>query len=98
MANLNVTYGDMRDAASRLQSGKDDLIGKLTELQTLVNNLVSGGYVTDASSGAFNESYNQFTTGTKTAVEGLDGLSQYLTKAAEALQTTDQELANALKG
>ncbi|MCU1423423.1 MAG: family type secretion target [Microbacteriaceae bacterium] len=98
MANLNVSYSDMTDAAGKLAAGKEELTTKLNELQTLVGNLVSGGFVTDAASGAFHDSYTQFTTGTKSAVDGLDGMSQYLTKAAQALQDTDTQLAQAIKG
>ncbi|MCL2515718.1 MAG: WXG100 family type VII secretion target [Microbacteriaceae bacterium] len=96
MANLNVTYGDMTSAAGRLTSGKDDLVSKLNELQTLVNQLVSDGFVTDSASGAFHESYTQFTHGATQAVNGLDGMSQFLSKAADALQQTDQSLASGL--
>ena len=53
MANLNVTYGDMRDAASRLSSGQQEINAQLTRLKSLVDRLVSGGYVTDQSSIAF---------------------------------------------
>jgi len=98
MANLNVTYGDMTSAAGRLNSGKDDLVSKLNELQTLVNQLVSDGFVTDAASGAFHDSYTQFTHGATQTVNGLDGMSQFLTKAADALQQTDQSLASGIGG
>lgn len=98
MANMNVTYGEMTDAANRLTTGKDDITSKLHELQSLVNNLVNGGFVTDSASGAFHTSYEQFTKGTTDAVNGLDGMSQFLTKAANALQNVDQELAKGIGG
>lgn len=98
MANVNVTYSEMTDAASRLITGKDDLISKLTELQTLVNNLVGQGFVTDSASGAFQTSYDSFTQGTTQAVSGLEGMSQFLISAAEALQNVDTELGNAIRG
>jgi len=88
----------MTDAAARLTAGEQDLTAKLTELNTLINNLVANGYVTDQSSRAFDDTFNQFITGTKQAVEGLDGLSKYLTAAANALQATDQQLAQTIKG
>ena len=44
MANVNVTYQEMRDAANRLTRGKEEIFSKLTELQNMVNNLVNGGY------------------------------------------------------
>lgn len=98
MANMNVTYADMTQAAGRLNAGKDDIIHKLNELQALVNNLVSGGFVTDAASGAFHESYQQFTTGTTQAVNGLDGMSQFLNRASDALQNMDAQLARGIAG
>lgn len=98
MANMNVTYSEMTDAAGRLITGKDDLVSKLSELQTLVNNLVGSGFVTDSASGAFQTSYETFTQGTTQAVTGLDGMSQFLTAAADALSNVDTELGNAIRG
>jgi len=40
MANMNVTYGEMTDAANRLTTGKDEITSKLHELHSLVSNLV----------------------------------------------------------
>ena len=84
MANMNVTYGEMTDAATRLTTGKDDITAKLHELQSLVTNLVQGGFVTDAASGAFHTSYEQFTKGTTEAVNGLDGMSRHRQTRATA--------------
>ncbi|MCP2029981.1 WXG100 family type VII secretion target [Okibacterium sp. HSC-33S16] len=98
MANMNVTYSEMTDAATRLTTGKEDLVSKLTELQTQVNSLVQNGFVTDQASGAFQTSYDQFTKGTTEAVNGLEGMSQFLTKAAEALGNVDSELAKGISG
>jgi len=98
MANINVTYGEMTDAANRLTTGKDDIVAKLNELQSLVNGLVQGGFVTDSASGAFHTSYEQFTKGTTDAVNGLDGMSQFLKQAADALQNVDAELAKGIGG
>ncbi|KQS17128.1 WXG100 family type VII secretion target [Frigoribacterium sp. PvP054] len=97
MPNLNVTYGDMRDAATRLNNGEQDIESKLRELKTLVDSLISGGYVTDQSSVAFGSSYQEFNDGATKTIQGLEGMSQYLNSAAEALEQTDSELAKALK-
>jgi WXG100 family type VII secretion target len=98
MANMNVTYSDMTDAAKRLDTGKADIISKLNELKALVGQLVGSGFVTDAASGAFNTSYEQFDKGTQQAVNGLDGMSQFLNKAAGAMQNVDDELAMGIGG
>ncbi|MBD8583479.1 MULTISPECIES: WXG100 family type VII secretion target [Frigoribacterium] len=97
MPNLNVTYGDMRDAATRLTNGEADIESKLRELKAQVDSLISGGYVTDQSSVAFGTSYQEFNDGATKTIQGLEGMSSYLNSAAEALEQTDSELAKALK-
>lgn len=98
MANVNVTYEDMRGAASNLKSGQSEIESTLDKLKSLVEELVNGGYVTDKSSKAFNSSYDEFNTGARQTIEGLTGMGEYLTKAAQALEDTDEQLASALKG
>jgi WXG100 family type VII secretion target len=97
MPNLSVSYAEMRDAATRLTNGEHEIVGKLGELKSLVDSLINGGYTTDKSSVAFGVFYEDFNKGAKQTIEGLDGMSKYLTSAADALENTDSELANALK-
>lgn len=96
MANLNVTYDDMTSAATRLTNGQNDIINKLTELKSLISGLVSGGYVTEKSSVAFNNAYEEFDKGATQTINGLEGMSAFLKAAAQALGDTDQQLASAL--
>jgi WXG100 family type VII secretion target len=96
MANLNVTFQDMEDAAGRLTNGQHDIEGKLTELKSLVDSLVSGGYVTDKSSKAFDSSYAEFNDGATKTIAGLEGMSGFLKSAAQALGDTDTQLASSL--
>ena len=98
MANLNVTYDDLRDAARRLQGGKDDLQSKPAELSNLVQSLTASGFQAEQSSAAYRDSFEQFRTGTSQAIDGLDGLANFLVSAADALQQTDEGLANAIRG
>lgn len=96
MANLNVTYDEMHDAANRLRIGRQEIEAQLSRLKSMVDGLVSGGYVTDKSSKAFQTSYEEFNTGVTKTIEGLDGMGEYLTQAAKALADTDEQLAAAL--
>ncbi|QJU54263.1 WXG100 family type VII secretion target [Herbiconiux sp. KACC 21604] len=97
MANLNVTYEEMTEAAGRLDTGRDQMTTTLTDLRRLIDQLVADGFQTQMASGAFHETYQKFTTGTTQAIEGLQGLSQFLRSAAEAMQKTDEELAKAIR-
>ncbi|NQX12292.1 WXG100 family type VII secretion target [Microbacteriaceae bacterium VKM Ac-2855] len=98
MPNVNVTYSAMTDAAARLRQGQEQLTTTLSELSALVDNLVSDGFVTDQASGAYNDSFDQFSAGLRQGVEGLEGLAKYLDAAASAYSETDSQLASAIKG
>lgn len=98
MANINVTYDEMRNAATYLVAGKDEVQTKLAELKSYIENLVSSGFVTDQASGAFNETYTQFTTNATEVIENLTNLGNYLTGAAEQMQSTDEALAAQARG
>lgn len=97
MANVNVTYQEMRDAANKLTRGKEDIHAQLNQLQIMINGLVNGGYVTDSSSKQFEQSYQEFNTGAQKMAEGLEGMGKYLTAAADTFQQADDELAKALR-
>jgi WXG100 family type VII secretion target len=94
---LNVTYGEMQSAARQLQAGEQTISGDLARLKRLVDNLVAGGYVTDASSKHFEASYTQFNTGATKMIQGLNGMGQYLDAAVKAFSETDTQLAASLK-
>ena len=95
--NVNVTYADMQSAATRLNSGEQQINGDLTNLQNMINQLVQGGYVTDTSSKQFEQSYTEFTQGARKMMDGLNGMASYLNAAAKAFHETDTQLAAALK-
>jgi WXG100 family type VII secretion target len=97
MANLNVTYEEMNDASHRLDAGRDSMTNTLTELKNLIDQLVAGGFQTQLASGAFQDTYEQFTSGTTQAVQGLDGMAKFLRGAATAMQNTDEQLARAIQ-
>jgi WXG100 family type VII secretion target len=97
MANVNVTFQEMESAASRLGAGRTEIEGALAGLQRQIEGLVSSGYVTDSSSGAFLEAYNAFTTGALQTISGLDGMAAYLNAAAGTFRDADQQLASAAR-
>ncbi len=92
MSNINVSYEEMRTAATRLTTGESDLNAKLAELQSYIGNLVSTGFVTEAASVSFNESFTQFKTRTTEALTALTQMSTYLQNAATRLKETDEAL------
>lgn len=96
MANLNVTYADIEAMVSNLKSGQEELNNILSKLKSQVDQLVSSGFVTDRASGAFESSYTEFNTGATQAVDGLEGMYTFLTKAQQAMSDLDSQLAGSL--
>ncbi|MGB6165064.1 MAG: WXG100 family type VII secretion target [Pseudonocardiaceae bacterium] len=96
MANVNVTYEEMRAAGKQLQTGKNDIETRLGQLKNQVQQLVAGGYVTDSSSKQFEASYDEFTKGALKMIDGLEGMNSYLHSAADAFQQADQQLSQQL--
>jgi WXG100 family type VII secretion target len=98
MANVNVTYQEMRDAATKLRAGQSEITEKLQGLQKFVQDLVNSGYVTDRSSKQFDQSYSEFNSGATRTIEGLDGIAKFLQSAADAFQQVDEDLARGAGG
>lgn len=96
MANVSVTYQQLHDQAVKLANGRQEIESQLTTLKSQVDQLVAEGFVTDASSKAFQASYEEFTQGASKTIAGLDGMSNYLKTAAQTFQDVDSQLANAL--
>ncbi len=96
MANLNITYADMQDSATRMRSNKDEIDARLTECKSIVDNLVAAGFVTDQASGRFNEVNNEFVSSATEMMESLTQLSEWLDAAVTAMQDMDTQLAGSL--
>lgn len=97
MANVNVTYQQMHEAAGRLSNGRHEIEASLSQLKGLVDQLVDQGYVTDSSSVQFGHAYTEFTAGARAAIGGLEAMAGYLTTAARTFQDVDAQLAGALR-
>ena len=96
MANVSVTYDDLRTQATQLRTGQRSIEDQLSQLKGQIDGLVSSGYVTDKSSKAFDSTYSEFTTGATTTIAALEGLAGFLESAANALESTDAQLASSL--
>lgn len=93
MANVHVDYQDLQSSANQLKSGKDDIEAQLARLKSVVDGLVSRGFVTDLASGKFSESYQQWNTGAKNVIGGLEGMVSFLQTAISMHQDLDSKLS-----
>ncbi|ROS59063.1 WXG100 family type VII secretion target [Frigoribacterium sp. PhB160] len=97
MANVNVTYDDLRTQATQLRNGQRSIEDQLAQLKGQIDGLVSSGYVTDSSSRAFEGTYTEFTSGAKQTIAAIEGLAAFLENAATTLQSADEQLASSIR-
>ena len=96
MANLNVTYDEMSDSATRMRNNKNEIDTRLSECKSIVDNLTAAGFVTDQASGKFDEVHTEFVNSANQVMETLEQLSSWLDKAVEAMRDMDTQLAGSL--
>lgn len=94
MVNMHVSYADIQAEAGKLDAMKEQIQSDLTTAQTNIQNLTSGGFVTDQASAKFAQTYEQFTTGAKLTIDAMSDLATMLRQTAQALQDTDTQLAS----
>jgi WXG100 family type VII secretion target len=97
MANINVDYERINQAAAQLDQGRDEITQKIQQLNRTIDGLVADGFTTTSASGAYQETFTQYTRGAQETVQGLEGLATFLRKTAQALQSTDEGIANAIR-
>jgi WXG100 family type VII secretion target len=97
MANINVDYERINQAAAQLDQGREELSQKITQLNGYINSLVQDGFTTTSASGAYQETFNEYSKGAQQTILGLEGLATFLRKTAQALQSTDEGIANAIR-
>jgi len=98
MANINLNYDQMQTEATALRSGQTQITEQLNTLRGRIDNLVTEGFVTESSSGAFHEMYTKFTSGATQTISALDEIAKSLEGVISTFQGTDQGMGNQFKG
>lgn len=93
IANINVTYADLDGVASALSASQGELDDKLMTLKGLVDDLISQGFQTDKASAAFGSAYDEFATGAKQTISGIEQMCAFLKRTSENFTSADDGLA-----
>jgi WXG100 family type VII secretion target len=94
----HLSFPQVQNSATRLNKEKEDIEQKLTQLKTMIDNLVSSEFVTERSSGKFQEDYDQWNTGAKQVMRGLEGMSRFLSTAITKHRELDESLSRGAGG
>ncbi|MFG1947539.1 WXG100 family type VII secretion target [Nonomuraea sp. NPDC048826] len=90
----HLSFPQVESSANRLNKEKEDIEGRLTQLKSMIDQLVSSDFVTERASGKFQQDYEQWNTGAKQVMQGLDGMSQFLKTAIAKHRELDASLSS----
>jgi len=93
MADFGASYGEMEAMSGKLTDAKEDIQGQLDTLKSAVDDLLGNDFKTQHASGKFGESYDELTTGLKSAVDGIGGMGDALKQMMQKIQELDEQLA-----
>ncbi|EST30577.1 WXG100 family type VII secretion target [Streptomyces roseochromogenus] len=96
--DTDLTYAEMDKQAGELIKAMHHMEEQLKGIERGVENLVAHGFTTQKASGSYEDSIKDFTKGAAKTIQGLHGLSKFLTDAKKAYEDLDDRLAKGAKG
>lgn len=93
---IRIEPSDIEEAATWLRNQKDLMQQSLEEANTKMDEVVSAAYATPESETKFRPFWEEYKRGTQDAIEGLQGVSEFLRKVSEAFVETDTQTASGL--
>jgi WXG100 family type VII secretion target len=93
VVRLSVAFEDLREVARRLHEGEIAIRDTISGLKSEVDALIGAGFATDKAADSFAESFAEVDEALRQALGGLEDMRTTLTKAADAYEAADEELA-----
>jgi uncharacterized protein YukE len=93
---INIDPAEIEEAAAWLRNQKEMMQQSLQEADSKMADVVAAAYSTPGSETKFKPYWDEYNTGTKQAIEGLEGVSEFLKAVAEAFVSTDDQTAGSI--
>lgn len=93
MANITLDYDAMQNEARSFRTDEENIKGQLTALKGRVDGLVSSGFVTEKSSGAFQQRVDDFKRSADQTISILEELAMQLEQIVQSFVETDSATA-----
>ncbi len=87
---------ELRNSARKLDTGREDIDKQLADLKRMIDQLVQSSFKGGAAPGKFRDSYEQWDKGAKNAIAGLNGMKEFLNKAAQGHDDLDTTLSSSV--
>ncbi len=96
MTEIKLRASEARDMAQRVRQEASDATDQMNSLRSYLAGLTDS--FTGQSQMAFDEAFTEWKTGADQMLNGLTGLGNFLTSAADTIEETDQTIASQLRG
>jgi uncharacterized protein YukE len=93
---IAIDPAEIEEASTWLRNQKEALQQSLQEADTKMADVVSAAYATPGSETKFKPYWDEYNTSTRNAIEGLEGVSQFLGSVARAFVDTDDQTAGSI--
>ncbi|MEU7636871.1 MULTISPECIES: WXG100 family type VII secretion target [unclassified Streptomyces] len=94
--NIKISPEEMREASTWLQHQKELMQQSLHEANTKMDEMVEAAYATPGSESKFRPFWEEYKNGTEKAIEGLQGVSEFIKQVADAFVDTDDQTSGAI--
>ncbi|MFH8472430.1 WXG100 family type VII secretion target [Streptomyces sp. NPDC018000] len=94
--NINISPEEMREASIWLQHQKELMQQSLHEANTKMDEMVEAAYSTPGSETKFRPFWEEYKNGTDKAIEGLQGVSEFIKQVADAFVDTDDQTSGSI--
>ncbi len=96
MADIKVTSEELRNVSGNLNAGSGTVTEQLESMKRQVDTLVASNWQ-GAASASFTDMYTQWNTSAGQLRDALQGISQMLSKSAQAYEDTERGLENTFR-
>ncbi|MGW8400346.1 WXG100 family type VII secretion target [Streptomyces lydicus] len=96
--NIKISPDEMREASTWLQNQKELMQQSLHEANTKMDEMVEAAYATPGSESKFRPYWEEYKNGTEKAIEGLQGVSEFIKQVADALRARPRRVRQGVGG
>lgn len=94
MTEIKLRADDAREMATHVRSEASAAMDQMNSLQAYLSRLTDS--FTGRTQEAFDNTFNEWKNGADQMMQGLEGLGDFLTTAANTIEETDREIASKL--
>ncbi|PMR57343.1 MULTISPECIES: WXG100 family type VII secretion target, partial [Micromonospora] len=96
VATYHIVSEDMQESSTWLKQNMQTLLDGMNQAKSKIDTLIQGGYNTPAAQQKFGPYFDEYKGSVDQTLNGMEGISQYLTQVSDAFSETDNQTGASL--